>query len=74
MQVWVYDLQQRKRLRQIELQSWGLSLGMSSSKTSPHLFVTNAEMAVDMYNAATGEFVKTLNTGAATPFLVYGTR
>ena len=36
------------------------------------LLVTTADMAVDVYRAASGEFLRTLDIGAGTPFLVYG--
>ena len=37
-----------------------------------YLFVTNAEMGVDVYRLDSGEFMHSLNTGAATPFMVHG--
>ena len=71
-EVWVYDLAAGKRLNRIELANWGLSLGTSGTGDDRLLFVTNADMGVDVYAAPGGEFIKPLNTGAQTPFLVHG--
>ncbi len=72
MEVWRYDLAKGKRRGRIELSNWGLSLGTSGSGDNRLMLVTNAEMGIDVYRLPGGEFVKTLNTGAATPFLVHG--
>ena len=71
-EVWVYDLAKQKRLQRFALNTWGLSLGTTGIGDNRLLAVTNAEMAVDVYRID-GEFVKTLNVGAATPFMVHGT-
>lgn len=70
-EVWVYDLESQTRTARIELNTWGVSLGDSGSAEQPLLFVTNAEMAVDVYALPEGRYLRTLQTGAATPFLVY---
>ena len=71
-EVWLIDVNKGKRIGRIELKNWGLSLGTSGRKANRLLHVTNAEMGVDVYKLPQGEFVQTLNTGAATPFLVHG--
>ena len=70
-EVWVYDLANQTRIDRIELNTWGLSLGTAGSTENALLLVTNAEMAVDVYALPEGEYLRTLQTGAATPFMVY---
>ena len=71
-EVWVYDLEQKQRIQRIELANWGLSLGTSGSGDDRLLLVTNVDMGIDVYKLTSGEFVHTLNTGAATPFVLHG--
>jgi methylamine dehydrogenase heavy chain len=74
-EVWVYDLQPGKpgrRSGRIKLENWGLSMGTSGTGEGRLMFVTNTEMGVDVYRIPQGEFVHTLQTGAATPFMVHG--
>ncbi|MEM9620572.1 MAG: amine dehydrogenase large subunit [Pseudomonadota bacterium] len=71
-EVWVYDLDQGERTARITLTNWGLSLGTTGTGDGRLLLVTNAEMGVDVYRLPGGEFVQTLDTGAATPFMVHG--
>ena len=71
-EVWVYDFAAGERKGRIELKNWGLSLGNSGRDEQRFMFVTNTEMAIDMYSLPDGEYLKTLNTGAATPFIVEG--
>ena len=71
-EVWVYDLETGERQSRIELENWGVSLGTTGSGDDRLMIVTNADMALDVYRIPSGEFVQTLNTGAQTPFMVYG--
>jgi methylamine dehydrogenase heavy chain len=73
-QVWIYDLAQRQRLGRIVLKNWGISVGTTGTGDNRLLIVTNAELALDVYRIPDGEFVQTLNTGAQTPFMVYGSQ
>ncbi len=71
-EVWIYDLQARSRVQRVVLKNWGVAVGVGGSGDERLLFVTNAEMGIDVYNAIEGSYVKTLNTGAQTPFFVHG--
>lgn len=71
-EVWVLDLKNKKRTARMELANWGISLGTTGDGDNRLLLVTNADMAVDVYRLSDLSFVHTLNTGAATPFLVHG--
>jgi len=73
-EVWVFDVQQRQRLRRITLQTWGISLALTRGER-PYLLVTNAEMNIDVYRAADGGHVHTLaDFGQETPFVIHATR
>ena len=71
-EVWIYDLAGAKRLKRMELANWGVSMGTSGTGENRLLFVTNADMGVDVYRAESGEHLRTLSFGAETPFLVHG--
>ena len=71
-EVWVFDLAQGQQLGRIALNNWGISIGATGVGNDRLLVVTNAELALDVYRMPSGEFVQTLNTGAQTPFMVYG--
>ncbi|NKB99895.1 MAG: hypothetical protein GKR90_15545 [Pseudomonadales bacterium] len=71
-EVWVIDLTEQKRTARIELKNWGISLGSTGTGDGRLMVVTNADLALDVYSIPSGEYVKTLNTGAQTPFTVYG--
>ena len=73
-EVWVYDLANKTRTDRIELKTWGLSLGSTGEGDERLMFVTNAEMGVDVYRLPKGEFVHTLAPVGDTPFMVYGTQ
>ncbi|MEE8528592.1 MAG: amine dehydrogenase large subunit [Gammaproteobacteria bacterium] len=70
-EVWVFDLESHQRRARIELKNWGISL-MVTPDANPLMVVTNAEMALDVYHATTGEYLRTLGPHAQeTPFVVY---
>ncbi len=73
-EVWSFDPKARMRTRRIALVNHGVSLATSGDGDDRLLLVTNAGMGIDVYRAATGEFVHTLGTGAETPFLIHSLR
>lgn len=71
-ELWVFDLRARKRLRRIALTQGGLSVGVGTGP-DPLLLVTNPEMNLDVYRAATGQLQRTLRgLGQETPLFVAG--
>ena len=46
--------------------------GCSGSGDGRLLFVTNAEMAIDVYSLPNGEYMKTLTSGGLLPIMLYG--
>ena len=73
-EVWAYDLAAEQRTHRIELKNWGVSIGTSGDADAPLMFVTNAEMGVDVYRLPKGEYVHTLAPIGDTPFMVYSTQ
>ena len=71
-EVWVYDLANGQRTGRIVLTNWGITLGTSGIGDDKLLFVTNTDMAVDVYTLPSGDFVHTLSVGGATPFMMRG--
>ena len=70
-EVWVFDVVKRKRVKQIPLQLPGFVIEVSKDK-SPWLYVTNVEMNIDVYDAKTGEHIRTLSDfGQETPFKLF---
>jgi len=71
MEVWVFDVLNKKRIRRIPLQLPGLVVEVSQDK-SPWLYVTNVEMNVDVYDALSGKHIRTLSDfGQETPLILF---
>ena len=71
MEVWVFDVKSRKRIRQIPLQLPGLVIEVSQD-SSPWLYVTNVEMNIDVYDALSGKHIRTLSDfGQETPLILF---
>ncbi len=70
-EVWVLDPGAQKLVRRIELPDGGLSITVTRSDP-PYLVVTNENMALDVFEAQSGELVRTISLGiAAFPFVLY---
>jgi methylamine dehydrogenase heavy chain len=73
MEVWVFDAKNRKRVNRIPLQLPGLVIELSQDN-SPWLYVTNVEMNIDVYDAISGKYVRTLSDfGQETPLILFST-
>ena len=71
-EVWLFDLAAGRRLSRIVLENWGIALGTSGTGGNQLMFVTNAELGVDVYRIPEGEYVQTLKVALATPFSIHG--
>jgi len=71
-EVWVYDPETRSRQRKITLENWGIALAISGSKDRQLLTVVNADLGIDIYDAAAGTYIKTIGISMSTPFLING--
>lgn len=70
VQVWVFDVATKKRVKVIETPNWAISIAVTRGK-NPLLIVTNGELNLDVFDAKTGEFKQTLaDFGNSTPLLV----
>jgi len=70
-EVWVFDPAKGVRERRIRLVTPAMSL-MLTRDDAPLLIATNAEMALDVYDAKSGSHLRTLTAfGQETPFVVY---
>ena len=72
VEVWVFDTDKKQRIDRIELQLPALSIALTRD-TKPLLVATNVEMAIDVYDAASGDHLRTIGYfGQETPFLLHG--
>jgi methylamine dehydrogenase heavy chain len=69
-EVWVIDPVKRARLSRISLKGQGLAIAVTRENT-PQLIVARADGVIDVHDAATGAFVRTLGaTVGANPIVV----
>ena len=70
-EVWVYDSNRKRRVRRIPLTEAGFTIGVTKSR-DPILIVSNNNMNLDVYDASTGEYIRTLSEFVlATPVTIY---
>lgn len=70
-QIWVFDMQQKKRVRIIETPNWAISVAVTRGD-DPLVVVTNGELNLDVFKASDGSLVHTLSDfGNVTPLLVH---
>ena len=73
-EVWVYDAAKHQRVSRIPLKTWGLSIAVSGGD-KPLLLVTDAEMKLDVYDAGSGRYQRSLEgVGLETPLMAYGVK
>ena len=71
MEVWVYDVKKRKRSKRIALTTPAIVIELTRDET-PLLLATNIEMNIDVYDASTGEHLRTLaGFGQETPLILH---
>lgn len=71
--VWVYSPKKKSRVREITLQTPAISIEATRGK-EPYLVAFNINMQLDIYNALTGAYVRTIHDAAASPFGIYAVR
>lgn len=69
-QVWLFDTRTQKRLKQIELNTMGLSIDVTL-EDQPRLLVVNIEGALDVYDATSGEYLRSVYDLGASPYQVH---
>ena len=63
-EVWVYEAAAGKRLSRIPLERWGVSVATTHGDANL-LVVTNENMELDVYDAVTGKWLRTLHVNMA---------
>jgi methylamine dehydrogenase heavy chain len=75
MEVWRVDPGKKRRVARHALRVPGLSIALTRDAQSPLLAVTNVEMEIDIYEAASGKFLRTIaDFGGETPMLIFGAK
>ena len=70
-EIWVYDTRSKQRRQRIVLQSPAIALDITAGDT-PRIVTTNVEMALEIYDALSGEHLRTMDDFyRAGPLLVY---
>jgi methylamine dehydrogenase heavy chain len=80
VEVWVYDLNKRKRERRITLQNPAVSIAITRdeaplmivSSLVSHEMVSHGSFSLDVYDVASGRYLRSMtNVGYETPFVVH---
>ena len=70
-EIWVYDTNSKQRRQRIALQSPAIALDITTGD-KPRIITTNVEMALEIYDAVSGEHIRTIDDFyRAGPLLVY---
>ncbi len=62
-QVWVFDVATKKKIRTITMPNWGVTIAVTRGET-PYLVATNGNMEMDVFDARTGVYLRTIGGGA----------
>lgn len=74
VEVWVFDPARRERIDRIALELPAISIGLTRDD-APLMAVTNINLEVDIYDAGSGRYLRTLAAiGTETPFLLHGSQ
>lgn len=70
-QVWMFDVKSHKKIKTFDIPNWAVSIAVTHGE-NPLLVVTNAAMALDIFDISSGEFSHNIsNFGAFTPLTIY---
>jgi len=69
-EVWLFDTKQQKRLKRLKLKTPALSIDVSVEE-HPNLLVVNAAGALDIYDANSGEYKRSIYDLGASPYQVH---
>ncbi|MDE0511004.1 MAG: amine dehydrogenase large subunit [Gammaproteobacteria bacterium] len=73
-EVWVFDVDAKKRVGRIVLKEWGVSIEVTQGE-HPYLAVVNGNMDMDVYSADSGEWLRFIGGRAfETPFILHASR
>lgn len=75
LEVWRIDPVAKRRVARHALEMPGVSIALTRDEENPLLIVTNVEMQLDVYDAGSGEKLRTMaDFGGETPLIVFGSR
>ncbi len=69
-QVWLFDIEQRKPLQRIDLETDALSIGVTHEE-QPRLLVVNVAGSLDVYDGRSGDYVHSIHELGDTPYMVH---
>jgi methylamine dehydrogenase heavy chain len=69
-QVWLFDAKKRKRLARIELKSAAVSISVTQHE-KPYLLVATVDATLDVYDAMSGEYLRSIHDLGLTPYMVH---
>ncbi len=72
-EIWVFNSKQQKRIARYPVQSWAISIGISRGK-KPLLMLTNGDLLLEVYDALSGKFLRTINAGLETPLMLHAVK
>ena len=67
-EVWVYDIEKQKRIKQIRTKRKAISIHVSPDKKPLMFSLTDEEATLDIYNAITGEHLREVDELGVTPW------
>lgn len=71
-EIWIFDPESQRRVNRITLNLPAISIGLTRDD-EPLMLATNINLEVDVYDATSGEYLRTLSgIGAETPFMLHG--
>ena len=71
MEIWLFDAGKHKRLKRFPLKVPALSIDVTK-EAEPRLLVVNAQGALDVYDARSGEYQRSIHDLGASPLQVHG--
>ncbi len=69
-EVWLFDVTKQKRFARFEMNTMALSIDVTL-EDEPRLLVVNIEGSLDVYNASTGEYQRSIHDLGASPYQVH---
>ena len=69
-EVWLFDVDSQKRLKRLPLKNMGLSIDVTLGE-QPRLLVVNAQGSLDIYDARSGEYQRSIHDLGASPYQVH---
>jgi len=69
-EVWLFDTKTRQRLKRIKLNTMGLSIDVTA-EDQPRLLVVNIEGSLDVYDALSGDYLRSIHDLGASPYQVH---